>query len=371
MNKKLSSFIKFLCLVYLAVYIPQIISNKDKNKEILEKNSIYISSIENLIKNKRKFIELQNKNFTVICDNEQKNDFINYAKILKNFNIKIETTLTDNNNLKNIFKNKNIDGIIVSIKNSGIRGDNCYNSIFKILELNQEYNKQIVILDQPNPIAKFIEGPGQIPLQHGLTAGELAKYFNNYSIKKPSNLTVIPMIGWQRSNNDKYDKDYLENLLNMLNKIKPINNSIDKKVTDRSILLPKNSLTDWEINYFKKICLKLGLICKNYNYMENNKEFTGIKIENMDYIKNYSYFNTLLTITTFLKNRKNVKLEYSDSFYKMLGSKDAIDFLTNNISFEDFKKESTGTMYTFLRKSKDILLYKPNPEINSVKLLKI
>ncbi len=105
--------------------------------------------------------------------------------------------------------------------------------------------------------------------------------------------------------------------------------------------------------------------------MENNKEFTGIKIEDMDYIKNYSYFNTLLTITTFLKNRKNVKLEYSDSFYKMLGSKDAIDFLTNNISFEDFKKESNGTMYTFLKKSKDILLYKPIPEINSVKLFKI
>ena len=37
-----------------------------------------------------------------------------------------------------------------------------------------------------------------IPIRHGMTVGELAKYFNDKFLEKKVNLTVIPMKGWER-----------------------------------------------------------------------------------------------------------------------------------------------------------------------------
>jgi len=153
MNKKLTSFIKFLCIVYLAVYIPQIISNKDKNKEINNTNSNYITGMENLIKNKRKFSWMQNKKFVLFCDENQKDQLISNKKFFSDLQFKIEKIFVVNNiigqtnteqNKKNLkfqiltwneiskknFSNtiKNIDGIIFDVKNNGIRGDTCFNS---------------------------------------------------------------------------------------------------------------------------------------------------------------------------------------------------------------------------------------------------
>lgn len=69
-----------------------------------------------------------------------------------------------------------------------------------------------VVLDRPNPIngvamegpilefpafSSFI-GPYPVPLRHGMTAGELARLFNDRFLVKPAELTVVPMTGWQR-----------------------------------------------------------------------------------------------------------------------------------------------------------------------------
>ena len=68
---------------------------------------------------------------------------------------------------------------------------------------------QVIVLDRPNPIdGAHIEGNireddyssfvGMFPLptRHGMTAGELARWFNRFY---KSNLVVVPMKGWRRS----------------------------------------------------------------------------------------------------------------------------------------------------------------------------
>jgi len=71
---------------------------------------------------------------------------------------------------------------------------------------------EFIVLDRPNPINGLaVEGPileypqyssfvglYPIPIRHGLTAGELAKLFNQKYLKKKVSLQVIPMQGWQR-----------------------------------------------------------------------------------------------------------------------------------------------------------------------------
>jgi uncharacterized protein YbbC (DUF1343 family) len=68
---------------------------------------------------------------------------------------------------------------------------------------------RMVVLDRPNPSTGLIvDGPiavevsftasAPIPVAHGMTVGELAKYFNTEQ-KIGCDLTVIPMQGWRRS----------------------------------------------------------------------------------------------------------------------------------------------------------------------------
>jgi uncharacterized protein YbbC (DUF1343 family) len=70
---------------------------------------------------------------------------------------------------------------------------------------------QVIVLDRPNPIdgvhlegniredkySSFV-GMFALPARHGMTAGELARYFNKV-FKLDCDLVVVPMRGWQRS----------------------------------------------------------------------------------------------------------------------------------------------------------------------------
>lgn len=355
--------------------------------------SRHIESINNLIKNKKNYYWLKNKNIALFCDTTTRESLKKTTKLLtknrfqikkiylikkdseerihyKNINIPIiEWNPTSTNNNTKIILN-NIDAILFNAKGNGLRGDICFNALLKIMEINQKYNKKIVILDQPNPVSKYMEGPGQIPFQHGLTTGELAKYFNQHVLKKTQSLFVVPMIGWKRKNQKEANPE--KNLFKILNKIKPINLNIDNKTAATSILFTKDSLTPWEINHLKKICTSIGLNCEKFSHTNKNKvEFVGLKINNIQNTSKFSYFNPIITIANFLKNRKNIKLKYSDSFNKMLASKEATDFLNNDINLNDFKAKTRRTLQDFYAKTKGLMLYKPYPEINNIKIIKI
>ena len=71
-----------------------------------------------------------------------------------------------------------------------------------------KYNKPIVVLDRPNPVGgTIVEGPvledpfmtfvgvDNLPMAHGMTAGELALFFNR---KIGADLVVVPMEGYTR-----------------------------------------------------------------------------------------------------------------------------------------------------------------------------
>ena len=394
MNQKLISLMKLLCIVYLVIFIPKIISDKSKTKRITINQTQYLASIENLLKNKRSFVGLKKYDLALVTDlqeAEKTNILLKKGFKIKKVFVLNETGQTLNkfpkikkinipvfklNNLSNgEFANqfKNIDGIIFNIQNTGSRNDNCFNTLFQTMQYAQENNKKVIVLDQPNPLSRFIEGPGVIPMQHGLTVAELAKYFNNYVLESQAELTVIPMIGWQRAN-DRISGStlYQEHLLTILNQIDPINSDVEKRLTSKTILFPKDSLSKWETNYLKKIFNKLGFYCRNYSYYNKNKNqyFKGIKLSIKSDLKKFSSFNAMLTLTRFFKNRKNLKLGYSDSFDKMLGSSDTKEFLRNKISFEELKNNTENSLNDFYSKSKKILLYRPRPLIRDIKIIK-
>jgi len=109
---------------------------------------------------------------------------------------------------------ENIDVLVFDIQDIGARFYTYIYTMSLAMEAAAEYGKRFVVLDRPNPInglqvegnilkpqfATFV-GLYPIPVRHGMTAGELARMFNEQGWLKDgvkADLVVIPMKGWRR-----------------------------------------------------------------------------------------------------------------------------------------------------------------------------
>ena len=104
----------------------------------------------------------------------------------------------------------NVDVLLIDLQDVGLRSYTFIYTMAKVMEAAAEQQKEVIVLDRPNPIGGIaVEGnlvqPGYfsfvgmypLPYRHGMTIGELAKLFNQeYQIN--SKLTVIPLLNWQR-----------------------------------------------------------------------------------------------------------------------------------------------------------------------------
>ena len=105
---------------------------------------------------------------------------------------------------------QNIDVIIFDIQDVGVRSYTYISSMGMILETAAENNIEMIILDRPNPLGGIeIEGNilkneykshigyYNIPYRHGMTIGEIAKFYNTEDSIN-AKLTVVPMLNWKR-----------------------------------------------------------------------------------------------------------------------------------------------------------------------------
>ena len=103
---------------------------------------------------------------------------------------------------------KNIDVLIFDIQDIGSRSYTYMSTLNYCMVAAAKYNIPIVVLDRPNPLGgKIVDGPiledkymtfvgvDNLPACHGMTAGELANFFNR---KIGAELTVVPMEGYMR-----------------------------------------------------------------------------------------------------------------------------------------------------------------------------
>jgi uncharacterized protein YbbC (DUF1343 family) len=107
---------------------------------------------------------------------------------------------------------ENIDVLVFDIQDVGTRIYTYIATMAYAMQTCAENNKEFIVLDRPNPINGIdMEGPileypkyssfvglYPIPVRHGMTVGELARLFNANFLSQKTNLTVIPMNGWER-----------------------------------------------------------------------------------------------------------------------------------------------------------------------------
>ncbi len=106
------------------------------------------------------------------------------------------------------------DLILFDLQDIGARFYTYISTLFYVMQSAAENNIPVIVLDRPNPYSgnivngPVIERPFQsfigittLPVIHGMTIGELAKYFSDEKLlgKEPvSQLTIIKMVNWKR-----------------------------------------------------------------------------------------------------------------------------------------------------------------------------
>jgi len=105
-----------------------------------------------------------------------------------------------------------IDVMIFDIQDVGTRVYTYVATMAYAMQAAAESGIDFVVLDRPNPVNGVdMEGPVleypkfssfiglfPIPERHGMTAGELARLFNDKFLARKARLTVVPMEGWKR-----------------------------------------------------------------------------------------------------------------------------------------------------------------------------
>jgi uncharacterized protein YbbC (DUF1343 family) len=106
-----------------------------------------------------------------------------------------------------------IDVLVFDLQDVGTRVYTYIATMAHAMSAAADAGIPFVVLDRPNPINGIaMEGPilefprhssfiglYPIPLRHGLTAGELARLFNEKFLPKKCALTVVPLEGWRRT----------------------------------------------------------------------------------------------------------------------------------------------------------------------------
>ncbi len=103
-----------------------------------------------------------------------------------------------------------VDAVLVDMQDVGTRVYTFAATLAKLMETAGALDKKVVVLERPNPIGgaavegnllrpewASLVGPYPLPMRHGFTLGELARYYRGTQ-KIDCDLEVIPLQGWRR-----------------------------------------------------------------------------------------------------------------------------------------------------------------------------
>lgn len=104
---------------------------------------------------------------------------------------------------------EDVDVLVFDIQDIGARFYTYIWTMYYAMEAAAENGKRFIVLDRPNPLGDRTDGPvleypelssfvglREIPLQHGMTVGELARYFNGEFFGEAVDLEVVEMSGY-------------------------------------------------------------------------------------------------------------------------------------------------------------------------------
>ena len=219
-----------------------------------------------------------------------------------------------------------VDIVIFDIQDVGCRFYTYINILRDVMDACSENNKEVLILDRPNPNGYLVDGPvldmrlksgiGQfpIPIAHGMTIGEFAQMINGeqwLTNKLKCKLKIIPVKNYQ------HDMEY----------ILPVNPSPNLNTPQSILLYPSTCLFEGTfLNHGRGTYFPFTVIGSPNLKDKFSFSFTPVGIKGMSetplYMNEVCYGIDLRTFdVTQLRKSKRINLEWMIILYKAFPEK--------------------------------------------------
>ena len=285
-----------------------------------------------------------------------------------------------------------LDGFIFDIQDVGMRHYTYVSTLLRMLQTASTNKKLFIVLDRPNILGGRMEGPlvsdailerksfiaaAPIPLRHGMTVGELARYFNKYVLAAPATLYVVPMTGYTRQNllPDTLIYNLSPNIINkqacygysflgLLGEVRPFDVGIGTQTPFARIgIANMHGTTQGKLGVLRMQLARSGIatqLCTYFN-QRKKKHHHGLSVH-IDNVHAVSSFNGFLCVLNFFKD-SGVVLEFSPYFDHAVGTDVVRRYIQGQMSYAQLKKEINETLEQFFYKARAIFIYNPWPTL--------
>lgn len=281
----------------------------------------------------------------------------------------------------------NIDVIFFDIQDSGMRHYTYISTLFYALDSAAKAHKRFVVLDRPNLLGDKMEGPlvdphlhsfigiAPIPLRHGMTIGELARFFNTRVLQEQAQLFVVPMKGYTRTMHGKslllaplspnlttIESCYGYSFLGLLGEIEPFEVGVGTSLPFRVLLLPDvHTIPAYEWAKIKSILAHHGVPSTHYSHYHTAKKktFTGLQLHITDPNK-MSSFDLLVDLLLCFK-QAGVAINCKPVFDKAVGSSLVRMVVMGTSKRTQLNMHVSDQLEKFMYDAKESFLYKPIP----------
>lgn len=268
-----------------------------------------------------------------------------------------------------------IDCIMIDVQEAGFvpyDGE----PLLATLNMARMASKPVIVFDRPNVLGASIEGfcvwlgsRALIPLRHGMTIGELARFCNRHILDSPVALHVIHMKHYQRRAQDvelsKLVSQYcVRGFIDIMQEIKPFEVRISPDNRYHCIMLPvqiSRSKRMWrELSSRLK---RVGLEGKMYEYSNEStgQAYLGLNLSVQD-VKVFSLNGALLSVLRFFTD-VGLTFSYSERLRDMIGVHAVQSYLAGTVTEKEAQDALTHEAQLFFGKAAGSFLYQPLPKI--------
>lgn len=284
---------------------------------------------------------------------------------------------------------KDLDILIFDMQDCGMRHYTYISTLLHCMETAGNCAIPFVVLDRPNPLGVRMEGPvcdaksksfiaaAPIPLRHGMTIGELARYFNVFLLEKKVKLHVVALHNYERQlpitnalfsplspNIPSLSACYGYSFLGLLGEVRPFDCGLG---TDHAMASLGFSIdvpfSDKKWTHLQKILQQSGLKSVFHTYYSERKKkmCRGLKFDIHD-INTVASYEVMLNILTFFANA-GVQLKFSKLFDIAVGSSLVREYVEGQIGRSVLDSHVNNRLAHFSKQAQQVYLYKPWPKI--------
>lgn len=289
-----------------------------------------------------------------------------------------------------LHKIKNLNLLVFDMQDCGMRHYTYISTLLHCMDMAAKHDIPFMVLDRPNPLGVRMEGPvcdahrksfiaaAPIPLRHGMTIGELARYFNHYVLEKKVSLHVVTMHEYERTmplakasfvplspNIPSLDACYGYSFLGLLGEVRPFDCGLG---TDHAMaclgLSVDVKFPDAQWVQLQKKLAQLGLPSTFFRYHSSRKKkmCRGLQFAIADINAVASYEILLHTLKFF--HDEGLELTFSKYFDVAVGTSLVREYVQGIVVKQKLDREVATKLRQFSAQAEQLYLYKPRPKIN-------